>query len=77
MDDPNEEDLIMDLESEIMKILRYKMDSTYNALDSWALIVRAHSNDGDGDKHFGGVFMPPGQDMFTNAGLRWLFEQGS
>lgn len=64
------------LESEIVKILGSQIGSVYNAVDSWALVVRAHSNDGDGDRHFGGLFMPPGQDMFTMQGLRWLLEEG-
>ena len=64
------------LEREITRLLGDAQGSVYNNLESWALIVRACSNDGDGDRHYGGIFMPPGQDMFTNAGLRWLFDEG-
>jgi hypothetical protein len=67
---------LSNIESEIRKFLAQNTGAMYNTVDSWALIVRARSNDGDGDRHFGGLFTPPDQDMFTNAGLRWLFDEG-
>ena len=64
------------LEREIQKLLQSANGVMYNVVDSWALVLRASSNDGEGDMHYGGLFTPPGQDMFTNAGLRWLFDEG-
>lgn len=67
---------LVPLEQEIYKLLASNMESTYNKIDSWALVVRAHSNDGEGDRHYGGMFMPPDLDMFNAQGLRWLFDEG-
>ena len=71
-----QEERLLALEAEIVKLLSSVQGSAYNAVDSWALIVRATSNDGSGDRHYGGIFMPPEQDSFQTAGLRWLFDEG-
>lgn len=75
MDDDETVDL-EGIETEINKLLAQSMDAAYNSIQSWALVVRATSNDGDGDRHYGGLFMPPELDAFNAAGLRWLFEKG-
>lgn len=64
------------LEGEILKFLRAETGATYAALDSWALVVRARSNHGEGDTEYGGLFIPNNTDRFTVEGLRWLFSEG-
>lgn len=64
------------IETAIRKFLGSATGAAYNTVDAWALIVRASSNDGSGDTQYGGLFTPPGQDMFANAGLKWLFDEG-
>lgn len=71
------EEAFTDLEAEIIKLLGMSVGTAYNSLDAWALVVRATSNDGEGDHAYGGVFTPPGQDRFTMAGLRWLLDEGT
>ena len=64
------------IEDAILHMLKSSVGAAYNSINSWALVVRATSNDGEGDSNYGGLFMPPGQDMFTAQGLRWLFDEG-
>lgn len=69
-------DEIAPIEKEILKFLQENTGAAYNTLTSWALVARGLSNNGDGDVHHGGLFMPPGVDGFEAAGLRWLFDEG-
>lgn len=67
---------VSDIEAAIRQFLQNATGATYNQINGWALVVQATSNDGTGDMKYGGLFTPPGQDMFANAGLRWLFDEG-
>lgn len=74
--DDEQQQAFDDFEQAARKLLSTVTGATYNAVESWALVMRATANDGDGDRVFGGLFMPPEQDQFTTAGLRWLFDEG-
>ena len=76
LDTQEMDDQFMQLEQQIVKLLGLTAGSAYNSLESWALVVRATSNDGSGDRTYGGLFMPPEQDKFKTAGLKWLFDEG-
>lgn len=69
-------DSLQKIEEAILAMLKSSVGAAYNSINSWALVVRATSNDGEGDSSYGGLFMPPSQDMFTAQGLRWLFDEG-
>lgn len=70
-DDPG-----IELEAEIVKFIRSATGMEYTSLDSWAIVVRAHVNNGEGDVECGGLFVPSGTPRFTVEGLRWLFDEG-